>query len=295
MSDMDTFHEVLRLAHIGAGGLGLFAFWIPVTTTKGSRLHRAAGMVFVWSVWIVAVTAMVSALWALVSPDTFIGPSSEMSDRAQYAAVVESAQFFLAMLGTLALNALEFAVIGRHALLAYLAKRPLAYQPVQFLVALAGGCSLSFALWGIFLLTQQRIEMGLIAIAVGGMTASAQRSEWKYLTAKTHVPFAWWYKHMEGMIGAGIAFHTAFAVFGGQQLFGEWLTGPFRLVPWVAPAIVGTFGLAIWKRSYERRFEDAVEGRTAHGVPALGHQSQGKESTDAGIVNNPAVGEARSV
>lgn len=290
---MDTFHDVLRSAHIWAGGIGLVAFWIPVTTTKGSRLHRAAGMLFVWSVWVVAVTAIVSALWALVSPGTFIGPSRERSDPVQYAALIQSAQFFLAMLGTLALSALEFAVIGRHALLAHAAKRPLAHKPVQFLVVLAGGCSLLFATCGVYLITQQRIEMGLIAIAVGGITASAQWSEWKYLTAKEHVPFAWWYKHMEGMIGAGIAFHTAFAVFGGQRLFGEWLTGPLRLVPWVAPAIVGTFGLAVWKRSYERRFADAVEGRTAHGVPALNHLPQGNELADAGIGNTPAVGEAR--
>lgn len=265
---MDTFHEYWRSAHIWAGSLGLLAFWVPIFTVKGSRVHRAAGQLFLICVWIVAVTAIVSALWALVSPETFIGPSSERSDPEQYAALVRSARFFLAMLGTLALSALEFAVVGRHALLAQSGRRPLRFKPVMFLVGMAASSSLLFGLWGIYLLTQQWFEMGAIACVVGGLTLSSQRTEWRYLFATDHAPFAWWYKHMEGMIGAGIAFHTAFAVFGGQRLMGDMLSGVWRVVPWVIPAVVGTIGLAAWKRHYERRCEGSSEGRKADGSPA---------------------------
>ena len=57
------------------------------------------------------------------------------------------------------------------------------------------------------------------------------------------------------MLGAGIAFHTAFIVFGARQWFAlKLFGGPTALVPWVLPSAVGIPTISIWIRSYRRRF-----------------------------------------
>ena len=41
------------------------------------------------------------------------------------------------------------------------------------------------------------------------------------------------------MIGGGIAFHTAFAVFGAQRLWDYELSGFLGVLPWILPALIG--------------------------------------------------------
>ena len=256
---MEKLHHYWRFTHIFAGSLGLFAFWIPVLATKGSRLHRVAGLLFLTCVWIVVITSLLSVVSVIAMPEVFFGPRSEAADRVAYAQRLSSARFFLAMLGILALSTLEFAVVGRHAVLAHSGVRSLRYLPVMLLVGLTAVCSFGYAAYGVLLLAQEQFESGAIACAVGGITLSAQRKEWRYLVATDHDDFAWWLKHMEGMVNAGIAFHTAFAVFGGQRFFSQWLVGPWRIVPWVTPACLGVAALLFWKRRYRAKFDAIVE------------------------------------
>ncbi len=67
-------------------------------------------------------------------------------------------------------------------------------------------------------------------------------------------PRGWMYEHLGAMLGAGIAFHTAFAVFGASRLFDIGLTGWVSVIPWVLPAAVGIPATIIWTRSYRRRY-----------------------------------------
>ena len=59
-------------------------------------------------------------------------------------------------------------------------------------------------------------------------------------------PMAWWYEHMNSMLGGGVAFHTAFFVLGAGRLFGISMDGPWAVVPWLLPTIVGVPVSAIW-------------------------------------------------
>ena len=56
------------------------------------------------------------------------------------------------------------------------------------------------------------------------------------------------------MLGGGIAFHTAFAVFGGARLFDLGLEGGLAVIPWVLPALIGVPAIAIWVRHYKKEF-----------------------------------------
>ena len=64
----------------------------------------------------------------------------------------------------------------------------------------------------------------------------------------------WFYSHLGSMLGGGIAFHTAFIVFGAQRLWAWELAGPLAVVPWVLPTAVGIPAIVVWTRYYRRKF-----------------------------------------
>ncbi|MEM7081389.1 MAG: hypothetical protein AAF465_01460 [Pseudomonadota bacterium] len=81
-------------------------------------------------------------------------------------------------------------------------------------------------------------------------------------TAYTNLRYAWRPKvtrgdriqsHLASMIGAGIASHTAFFVFGANRFLSDALSGHWQLVPWVAPAVVGTIIINRISRRYVRK------------------------------------------
>lgn len=65
---METLHDWYRAAHVWIGIAGLLLFWIPAFTTKGGKIHRTAGRLFVWSVYFVAGSALISCVWAMPRP-----------------------------------------------------------------------------------------------------------------------------------------------------------------------------------------------------------------------------------
>ena len=64
----------------------------------------------------------------------------------------------------------------------------------------------------------------------------------------------WFYSHLGSMLGGGIAFHTAFLVFGAQRLWAYEIAGPLAVVPWILPTVVGVPAIALWTRHYRRKF-----------------------------------------
>ena len=61
---------------------------------------------------------------------------------------------------------------------------------------------------------------------------------------------------MGATLGAGIAFHTAFAVFGMRRVLELPGTGLLGVLPWILPAAIGVPGTYLWQRHYRRKFGD---------------------------------------
>ena len=83
----------------------------------------------------------------------------------------------------------------------------------------------------------------------------------------------WFYSHLGSMLGGGIAFHTAFIVFGAQSLWPWELAGPLAVAPWILPTVVGIPAIVVRTRYYRRKFEPAapaadVGRRREHSRPA---------------------------
>ena len=75
-----------------------------------------------------------------------------------------------------------------------------------------------------------------------------------YMRREPNNRMAWFYEHIGAILGAGIAFHTAFAVFGASRLFEFRLPGAWQVVPWILPALVGIPAIVLTTRHYRRKF-----------------------------------------
>jgi uncharacterized membrane protein len=55
--------QAVRRTHILAGFTAFFIAPVPLLTAKGGQTHRRWGKIYFWAMAVVAVTAMVLALW----------------------------------------------------------------------------------------------------------------------------------------------------------------------------------------------------------------------------------------
>lgn len=237
---MDLLNETARLVHIVFGFLGLAAFWIPVFAKKGAAHHVRYGTVFVRSAYVVLGAAAVALAARLVDLRMQgLGPA----DAPQLFA-------FMTFLGYLTL--VTFVTV-RHGMAVLRHKRDPAAVRTTINVALA--CAAILASVGVILyaiILAPPIRILLFALSPIGFGVGL--GNLRYMNSGTPSARAWLYEHLGAMLGAGIAFHTAFAVFGATRLFDLGLSGWIAVIPWVAPAAIGLPATAIWTRHYRRKF-----------------------------------------
>lgn len=239
---MTYLGDIFRYVHVIFGAVGLFAFWVPVFAKKGAVNHVRFGKIFVWSAYVVLAAAAISLSTRGV--DLYqqgIGPTEEPQHIA-----------FLVFLGYLTLVTF---VIVRHGMQVLKSKARPAEIKTTLNTALAYGAiaaSVFVILYAIVLSPPNKILLfALSPIGIGnGYT------QLKYMAGSQKSPRAWLYEHLGAMLGSGIAFHTAFAVFGSTRLFDIGLSGWLAVIPWVAPAIIGIPAISIWTRHYQRKYRE---------------------------------------
>ena len=246
---MDWLREISRWSHVVFGFVGLAAFWFPVFAKKGGRLHVRAGKVFAICGYGVTASAVLSCgllIRMFVERGTSIGGNPERFG-------------FLFLLAYLAI--VTYASIRQGVRVVETKKAPSEIAtPVHLATgwaAILGSLSLLvFAL--VFRSSQTPLLLGLspIGVLVG-------RSILRYANRPPESPREWFYEHMGALLGAGIAFHTAFAVFGAQRLFGFETQGFWAFVPWFLPAAVGVPASILWEKKYRRRFGDLAPAAEA--------------------------------
>ncbi|MFN2383122.1 MAG: hypothetical protein ABR559_02535 [Gemmatimonadota bacterium] len=243
---MHTLYRLILPVHIAFGFFGLVAFWFPVLSPKGGTLHVRAGKVFLLSAYIVAGTAITVALLTIAQPFA-THPDRLPSNPADIPATLADLRQFSAFLAYLGIITLASVFHGVRAM--QTKKDPAAirtpFHTAINLLAMAAGAGI--LVMGI--LVRQPIFLALAPIGLligwGGL---------RYARRPPRTRRAYFYEHMGGMLGAGIAFHTAFAVFGIQRFVEFSLEGPLEIVPWVLPAIIGVPANYIWTRRYRRKF-----------------------------------------
>lgn len=239
---LDALNEFARFFHIAFGSVGLGAFWFPVFSKKGGRLHRQAGKVFKWCAYVV-LGAAAAALLIRTTALTLDG-ITPFNRPGPYA--------FLIFLGYL--TVVTFIVL-RHGIAVLEHKRNHAAmrRPMNFALAWAA-IGASAAIVAYALLVSPPTKIILLALSPIGFLSG--RGILVFLKSEATSPRAWFYEHMGALIGAGIAFHTAFLVFGSTRLFEIGLTGWVAVLPWIAPTLIGVPATIIWTNHYRRKFGD---------------------------------------
>ncbi len=242
---IDTLHQALRSVHISVGSIGLILFWIPVFARKGSPSHRKIGQWFVCSVYVVSISALISCAWAWA----WAHPASFLEQPELTAGAAKQLRFFTGILSLLAAMALSGAVLGPRVLRIKDSGRPMANLPLHLSLGIQLSASLGLLAWCVYLVTTASFQgrhMILLVLAV--LTLLDHQQVRRYLRNPERVP--WLHKHLEAMIGCGIAFHTAALVTIFSRVLELHLAGPLALLPWLLPTLIGLPAIHLAKRRY---------------------------------------------
>ena len=237
---LEFLGDSARFIHIAFGAVGLAAFWVPVFARKGANVHVTAGKVFVWCAYVVLGAAALALIFRTAG--LVLAGITPADQPMLYS--------FIVFLGYLTL--VTFATV-RHGMALLKHKRDPGALRTPFHRGLAWlSIAASAAIIAYALLTDSPIKILLFALSpIGFLTGNGML---RYMRGGDASPRAWWYEHMGAMLGAGIAFHTAFAVFGATRLFDIGLSGWVGVIPWILPAAIGVPATAIWTRHYRRKF-----------------------------------------
>ena len=239
---MSFLSSVSSFIHVVFGAAGLIAFWVPVFAKKGAVNHVRFGKIFVWSAYVVLASAGISLAARTVNlVQQGIGPADEPG--------LISFMVFLAYL-----TFVTFTIV-RHGMQVLKNKgKPTGLQtPLgSFLAYAAIASSVGIIAYGVFLDPPNKILLYALS-PIGFLNGFGQL---RYMQQTDGSPRAWLYEHLGAMLGAGIAFHTAFAVFGSSQLFDINLAGWTAVIPWIAPTIIGIPAIILWTRHYQRKYRE---------------------------------------
>lgn len=243
---MELLHETLRYIHMAGGFIGLALFWIPIFSKKGSPIHKQMGKYWTWLARVVVLSALAGLF--LYIPEIIeknISPNN-------YA--------FLLFLGYLSI--VTYIVISYGVAVLKSKKDPTSlntpyWNLMIFLSFAASAFIIAFAL--IVKPDSMAVLLALSPIGIGtglGMRSYIKKGSSKYGKKGIESNKAWLYEHLGSMLGAGIAFHTAFAVFGMTRTFDIGLEGMVAVIPWILPAAIGIPAQYIWTRTYQKKFKE---------------------------------------
>lgn len=241
---MSALFAVVIAVHVATGFVGLAAFWVPIFARKGGRVHKQAGKVYAYCAYVVTLSAVTASAGRVVSY------------RLDGIAVADQPELYgfawlLAYLGVV-----TFAQVRQAIRVVATRRSPgmlrTAFHEGLAWASMAGSAAVAaaaVAAWS----PVSPILLGLSPIGIF--------TGWRMLRMvrrPTEERMGWLYSHLGSMLGGGIAFHTAFLVFGAQRVWDYGLEGPLAIVPWILPTVVGVPAIVVWTRRYRRKFARAT-------------------------------------
>jgi hypothetical protein len=216
----------LLVLHVSAGAISLVAFWIAVAVKKGGPIHVWVGRLFVRSMYVVAVSAILLCVTPLIHR---VPRGGEWAYSAEQVRAYVHMRVFLGYLAIVVLADLRHGV----RVLQFKRDPKRLRTPLDlFLNSLSVLCGAAMLVFGFRSGTPLFIGLSPIGMVVGLRNL-------RYLLAKSWDDKSWFYAHLRAMLGNGIAAHTAFFAFGSRRLFELPLRGNLILIPWLLPIAVG--------------------------------------------------------
>jgi uncharacterized membrane protein len=220
MTNDPVWMRCLLAVHVAAGSSSFLLAPIALATAKGGRQHRRWGMVYLWSMGIVAATALPMALYR---PVLFL-------------ALVAVFSFYAAFSGYRVLKLKDLARGG-------------SAGPIDWFAAVVAFCSSAcLALFG-WLRPAWVQHMGIVAILFGVLGMRLAAVQMASFVRKPKEKMFWWYTHLRNFIISYIAAWTAFSVVTLPHLLPH-----AGVALWLLPTAVGVPAIALTPIYYRRRF-----------------------------------------
>lgn len=243
---LSTLFAAVIVVHVATGFAGLAAFWVPVFARKGGRAHKQAGKVYAYCAYVVTLSAVTASAGRVVS---YRLDGIGVADQPE----LYGFAWLLAYLGVV-----TFAQV-RQAIRVVATRRSPEMLRTPFHEALAwASMAGSVAVVAAALAAWSPVSPILLGLSPIGLFTG-----WRMLRMVRRPSaerMGWLYSHLGSMLGGGIAFHTAFLVFGAQRFWDLGLEGPLAIVPWLLPTMVGVPAIVVWTRRYRRKFGGATAG-----------------------------------
>lgn len=221
---MEIFQTVARALHIAFGVAALITGLLAIIAPKGQKLHTRGGIVYVWSMTGVAITAL---LMSLMKPELM--------------------RFFV----PLSFFTLQLTLSGWRAL----ERKKLHFGTASPIARVDWGIAIVSLLSGITFTGFGGIrlwegeQMGIVSIIFGVISivfAMRDIRRFHVIQAGKVPQMEWFFAHMTLMLGAYIATITAVLVVNFTFL-------P-HLAVWLGPTFVGTFIIRGWRMYYAKKF-----------------------------------------
>jgi hypothetical protein len=210
--------------HIAAGASSFLLAPVALATAKGGKQHKRWGMVYLWSMGLVAATAI---------PMAFFFP-------VRFLALVAVFSFYFAFSAYRVLRLKELARGG-------------SVEPIDWIAAIVTFAT-SALLAGLSWFRPASIEvLPLVGVVFGfiGMIGSARQM--LSFVRKPKEKMFWWYTHLGNFIGSYIAAWSAFSVVTLARVIGNhWYV-------WLWPTIVGVPAIIVTTAYYQRKFAPRVK------------------------------------
>lgn len=225
---MQNTYQTLLVIHVISGFASLALFWVPVFTRKGGINHRRIGQYYVIGMWFVVITAFTMSIFAMA----------------------EGRHITASFLGYLALITGQPLWLGI-ATLKQKQKPSVAFFKalglVELVIAIAAVGLLSI---GIKYISTSMGPVMVVFGVLGVISIPSALQNLGFLAPKTRTTQTWLSEHMTELLTTGIAAHTAFLVFGASSFINSLISGPWAIIPWVAPTVIGFIGIRYAKKKY---------------------------------------------
>ncbi len=239
---MGVLHSVLIWIHIVAGTVSIVTFWIPTLVKKGSPLHKNIGRWYVNAMYVVTITALGAAMIRLFAPLSLLDPllANNADEVAKFVRRSQLIGVFLTVLALLVLANVRHGVLVLRAKADRQQLRQPAHLTVILMLGAAGLIGLYVGLTSSFVLLKIFSPLALLSsftMLRYALKAELKRAEWII-------------EHLNNLLGAGIATHTALIVLGAAKSVNAVIPVSLSVLPWVLPGIIGAVATTIWTRHY---------------------------------------------
>ena len=218
---METFLKFDLYLHISAGIVGLLAGMIAMIVRKGSNIHKRAGVMYYWAMFVICSTALIR-----------FKPTPS-----------------LIFLTTIAIFSFYMSFSGKR-ILSH--KKPTTdYQTLDWVAAcITFGCGIAMIVSGIyFWFANNFMILGILFIFFGTLCSSIARNDIEIFRGKIELEkMHWFFHHIGRMSGSFSATLTAFFVTNNHGLLPD-------LLIWISPGvIIGLFADVLANR-YRKDFK----------------------------------------